>query len=65
MLDAICQQCKQQTAAWRIRQAEIHVGQIQNWKAQLCPDCTEALERVILKEFSRASRHQRSRRSET
>ena len=55
-MDAICQQCKTRQFAWTIRQAELSVGQIQNWKAQLCSDCTEALERVILNELSQTDR---------
>ena len=43
-----CQHCGDERESWLIVQAELHVGQVAYWKLQLCPTCTQAVERAIL-----------------
>lgn len=44
-----CQRCfRRHVDSWEIKQAEFHVGDIENWKVQMCPDCTAIVEQAVL-----------------
>ncbi len=38
---AICQRCGKSHFYWAVTQASFHVGAVQNWKVNLCEDCTK------------------------
>ncbi len=44
---AICQRCGREDSNWNIHQAEINVGKIERWRVQMCPTCTELVERFV------------------
>ena len=44
-----CQRCAgKKNDAWNIKQAELHIGSVQNWKVQLCQECTLHVEQAVL-----------------
>lgn len=46
---SLCQRCHVAKAdTWNVRQAEFHVGKIEHWKVQLCPQCAEFVEQAVL-----------------
>ena len=47
MASALCQLCGKAYNHWEIRQAEFHVGRIENWKLQLCQQCQEEAEKAV------------------
>lgn len=45
----LCQRCDEEyTYSWNISQAEFHVGRIDRWKVQLCPNCLTIVEQAVL-----------------
>lgn len=45
----LCQRCdNESTDSWNVKSAEFHVGRIEHWKVQLCPDCVKAVEQAVL-----------------
>jgi hypothetical protein len=51
MAYSICQRCLRGHFSWTVRQAEVNVGRLEHWKAQLCDDCMAILEKAVLTAF--------------
>jgi hypothetical protein len=47
-MQAKCQRCLCSRDPWQIEQAEFTVGAVQDWKWQLCRDCTASIEQAII-----------------
>jgi hypothetical protein len=47
MVRAICQRCAEVESAWNVHQAEFHVGEIKNWKVQLCDRCALHVQMIV------------------
>lgn len=47
-MTTICQRCGEARFHWTVIQAEFNVGRIQHWKIQLCEECREIVEKVLL-----------------
>lgn len=45
---SLCQLCGASEDTWRIHQALLHLGRIQNWKIQMCEGCTDVVEHTLL-----------------
>lgn len=46
-MTAICQRCREVKSAWTIKTAEIHIGELQHWRVQLCELCTVQTQMII------------------
>lgn len=44
---AICQRCGETKSAWTIRAAHISIGELCDWKLQLCELCTAQAQMII------------------
>jgi len=46
---SLCQRChKANVNSWQMQQAEFHVGRVEHWRVQLCPECVDVIEAAIL-----------------
>jgi len=46
-MKAICQRCRESCASWRVKEAQISVGELSFWKVQLCELCTVQAQMII------------------
>ena len=52
-MTAICQRCGSVEASRTVREAALHVGQLVQWKVQLCEGCTKFVEQALVQALRR------------